>query len=66
MTIGARSPGGVNSKYKNISCLGRICSGYCIPKCGELDCGPVKAEIVISATEIVFSVLLQLGWSEAL
>ena len=37
-----------------------------IPKCGELDCGPVKAEIVISATEIVFSVLLQLGWSEAL
>ena len=59
MAIGARSPG--NTKILAawvVSVLG-------IPKCGELDSGPVKAEIVISATEIVFSILLQFGWSEA-
>ena len=33
--------------------------------CSESDTISVKAEIVFSATEIVFSVLLQLGWSEA-
>ena len=64
MTIGARSPGGVSSKYKKILAAW-VVSVLGIPKCGELDSGPVKAEIVISATEIVFSVLLQLGWSEA-
>ena len=63
MTIGARSPGGVNSKYKILAAW--VVSVLGIPKCGELDSGPVKAEIVISATEIVFSALLQLGWSEA-